>query len=174
MWYTIVDDNGEVEPIYRCDSKAGQHIVRSHKNDVLHMEWEPTWTESQQKQQILFKAVPASGSLDTTKIKECNKNIWSVVRHRFRPVTISLNSLMALLWRTIATSHITRCTTDTHLHTMTHSHLKSYVHMACANKSMDTCQLLLIRSFRHHLDTWMLLHSVLNINLRRNVYRIIL
>ena len=28
--YTIVDDNVEAAPIYRCNSKAGQHIVRPH------------------------------------------------------------------------------------------------------------------------------------------------
>ena len=69
MQYTIVDDNVEATPIYRCDSKAGQPIVKLHKNHVLHMEWEPTWMESQQKQQIQSKAVPASRSLDTTKIQ---------------------------------------------------------------------------------------------------------
>ena len=50
------------------------------------MEWEPTWMESQQKQQIPSRAVPASRSLDTTKIQECNKDIWSVVRLRFGPI----------------------------------------------------------------------------------------
>ena len=69
MQYTIVDDNVEVAPIYRCDSKAEQHIVRPHENHDLHMEWEPTWTESQQKQQFQSRAVPASRSLDTTKIQ---------------------------------------------------------------------------------------------------------
>ena len=68
MQYTIVDDNVEESPIYRCDSKAGQPIVGPYKNHDLHIEWEPTQTESQQKQQILSRAVPASGSLDTTKI----------------------------------------------------------------------------------------------------------
>ena len=37
MWYTIVDDNVEAAPIYRCDSKAGQPIVRPHKNNDLHI-----------------------------------------------------------------------------------------------------------------------------------------
>ena len=78
MQYTIVDDNVEAASIYRCDGKAGQPIVRPCENHVLHMEWEPTWTESQQKQQIQSKAVHASTSLDTTKIRECNKHIWSV------------------------------------------------------------------------------------------------
>ena len=70
MQYTIVDDNVEAAPIYRCDAKAGQPIARPCENNVLHMEWEPTWTESQQKQQIQSKAIPASGSLDTTKMQE--------------------------------------------------------------------------------------------------------
>ena len=45
--------------------KAGQPIIRPPKNHVLCMEWEPTWTESQQKQQTQSKAFPTSGSLDT-------------------------------------------------------------------------------------------------------------
>ena len=49
MWYTIVDDNVEAVPIYWCDNKAEQLIVRPHENHVLHMEQEPTWMESQQK-----------------------------------------------------------------------------------------------------------------------------
>ena len=68
-WYTIVDDNVEAAPIYRCDGKAGQPIVRPHENHDLHVKQEPTQTESQQKQQIQSRAVPASRSLDTTKIQ---------------------------------------------------------------------------------------------------------
>ena len=64
-----MDDNVEAAPIYRCDGKAGQPIVRPHENHVLCMDQEPTQTESQQKQQIQSKAVPASGLLDTTKIQ---------------------------------------------------------------------------------------------------------
>ena len=67
--YTIVDDNVEAAPIYRCDGKAGQPIVRPCENYVLHMGWEPTQTESQQKQQIQSKAVATSRSLDTTKMQ---------------------------------------------------------------------------------------------------------
>ena len=62
-----MDDNVEAAHIYRCNGKTGQPIVKSHENHVLHMEWEPTWMESQQKQQS--KAVPVSRSLDTTKIQ---------------------------------------------------------------------------------------------------------
>ena len=46
MGYTIVDDNVEGAPIYRCNGKAGQPIVRSHENHNLHIEWEPTRMES--------------------------------------------------------------------------------------------------------------------------------
>ena len=52
-WHTIVDDDVEAAHIYRCDGKAGQPIIRPHDNHDLHMEWEPTQMESQQKQQIL-------------------------------------------------------------------------------------------------------------------------
>ena len=69
MQHTVVDDNVEAAPIYRCDGKAGQPIVRPQKNHDLHIEWEPTQTESQQKQKISSRAVPTSGSLDNTKIQ---------------------------------------------------------------------------------------------------------
>ena len=61
-----MDDSVEAAPIYRCNGKAGQPIVRPHVNHELCIEWEPTQTESQQKKQTWSKAVPASGSLDTT------------------------------------------------------------------------------------------------------------
>ena len=69
MQYTIVDDNVEAAPNYRCNGRAEQPIVRPHNNHDLHIEWEPTWMESWQKQQIQSRAVPASRSLDTTKIQ---------------------------------------------------------------------------------------------------------
>ena len=43
--YTIVDDDGEAAPIYRCKSKA-QQPTRPHENHGLYMEHIPTWTES--------------------------------------------------------------------------------------------------------------------------------
>ena len=64
-----MNDNVEATPIYKCNGKAGQPIVRPHRNHVPCMEWEPTWTESQQKQQMQSKAVPASRSMDTTQIQ---------------------------------------------------------------------------------------------------------
>ena len=60
-----MDDNVVAAPIYRGNSKAGQPVIRPCKNHDLHMKWEPTWMESQQRQQPPLKAVPKSGSLDT-------------------------------------------------------------------------------------------------------------
>ena len=66
MQHTIVDDDDvEAAPIYWSDGKAGQPILRSHVNHDLHMKWEPTWMESQQKQQAPLEAVSKSRSLDT-------------------------------------------------------------------------------------------------------------
>ena len=45
MHYTIVDDDAEAAPIYRCDGKAKQP-TKPHENHDLHMAREPTWTES--------------------------------------------------------------------------------------------------------------------------------
>ena len=66
MQYTIVDDNVEAAPIYRCAGRAKHPIVRPCENHDLCSEQEHTWMESQQKQQTQSKGVPASGSLDTT------------------------------------------------------------------------------------------------------------
>ena len=73
MQYTIVDDDVEAAPIYRCDGKASQP-TRPHKNHSLHIEHMPTWMESQCKQQMQSLAVPAQGSLvNTSKIKGTQK-----------------------------------------------------------------------------------------------------
>ena len=48
-----MDDDIEAAPIYRCDGKAGQPIIRPYENHDLHMKWEPTWMESQQNQQAV-------------------------------------------------------------------------------------------------------------------------
>ena len=50
MRYTIVDDNVEVAPIYRCDGKEIQP-TRPHENHGLTIEHLPTQPESQCKQQ---------------------------------------------------------------------------------------------------------------------------
>ena len=69
MLDTIVDYKVEAAPIYRCNGKAGQPIVRHCENHDLCMEQEPTWTDSQQEKQTQSKGVPASGSLDTPIIQ---------------------------------------------------------------------------------------------------------
>ena len=62
MWYTIVDDNVEAAPIYRCDGKATQP-TRPHENHGLAIEHLPTQMESCCKQQLKSFAVPVQGSL---------------------------------------------------------------------------------------------------------------
>ena len=57
---TIVDDNVEVAPIYRCDGKATQP-TRPHENHGLAIEHLPTQTESCCKQQLKSFAVPVQG-----------------------------------------------------------------------------------------------------------------
>ena len=71
--YTIVGDDVEAAPIYRCDGKAS-HPARPHKNHGLHMEHIPTWIESQCKQQRQSLVVPAQGSLaNMSKIQGTQK-----------------------------------------------------------------------------------------------------
>ena len=65
MQCTIVDDDVEAAPIYRCNSKA-QQPTRPHENHGLHMEHIPTQMESQYKQQRQSLVVPAQGSLAIT------------------------------------------------------------------------------------------------------------
>ena len=62
MQYTIMDDNVEEAPIYRCKGKAPKP-TRPHKNHGLAIEHLPTWSESHQKLQLKSFAVPAQGSL---------------------------------------------------------------------------------------------------------------
>ena len=59
MQYTIVDDDVEAAPIYRCYGRA-QQPTRPCKNHGLHMEQVATWTESQQKQHAFINAVISS------------------------------------------------------------------------------------------------------------------
>ena len=62
MQYTIVDDNVEEAPIYRCEGKAPKP-TRPRENHGLAIEHLPTWLESHQKLQLKSFAVPAQGSL---------------------------------------------------------------------------------------------------------------
>ena len=59
-----MDDDVEAVPIYRSNGKARQPVIRPHENHDLHMKWEATRMESQQKQQTQLKAVPKVRSLD--------------------------------------------------------------------------------------------------------------
>ena len=63
MQYTIVDDNVEAAPIYRCNGKATKP-TRPCKNHGLAIEHLPTWSESHNKLQLKSFAVPTQGSLD--------------------------------------------------------------------------------------------------------------
>ena len=73
MPYTIVDDNVEVAPIYRCSGKEPQP-TRPRRNHGQAIEHLPTWPESQCKQQSKSFAVPVKGSLDkSSKIQGMQK-----------------------------------------------------------------------------------------------------
>ena len=63
MQYTIVDDNVEVAPIYRCSGKKSQP-TRPHENHGLAIECLPTWPGSQCKQQLKSFVVHVQGSLE--------------------------------------------------------------------------------------------------------------
>ena len=68
MQYTIVDDDVEVAPIYRCDGKVSPP-TRPH--EIEHL---PTWMESQCKQQSKSLVVPVHGSLEnSSKIQGTQK-----------------------------------------------------------------------------------------------------
>ena len=62
MQYTIVDDNVEVAPIYRCNGKAIKP-TRPCENHGLAIEHLPTQSESHGKLQSKSFAVSISGSL---------------------------------------------------------------------------------------------------------------
>ena len=62
MQYTIVDDNVEEAPVYRCKGKPPKP-TRLHENHGLAIEHLPTQSESHQKPQLKSFAVPAQGSL---------------------------------------------------------------------------------------------------------------
>ena len=71
--YTIVDNNVEVVPIYRCDGKESQP-TRPCENHGLAIEHLSTWPESQCKQQSKSLVVPVQGSLEkSSKIQGTQK-----------------------------------------------------------------------------------------------------
>ena len=73
MQYTIVDDDVEVAPIYRCDGKV-LPPTRPCENHGLAIEHLPTQMESQCKQQLKSLVVPVHGSLEnSSKIQGTQK-----------------------------------------------------------------------------------------------------
>ena len=74
MQYTIVDDNVEDAPIYRCAGKAPKP-TRPHENHGLAMEHVPTQSESLQKPQSKSFAVPAQGSLVNLPKSRGHRNV---------------------------------------------------------------------------------------------------
>ena len=73
MQYTIVDDDVETAPIYRCDGKV-LPPTRPCENHGLAIEHLPTWTESHCKQQSKSLVVPIHGSLEnSSKIQGTQK-----------------------------------------------------------------------------------------------------
>ena len=73
MQHTIVDDNVEEAPFYRCNGKV-LPPTKSHDNHGMAIEHLPTWTESQCKQQSKSLVVPVHGSLEkSSKIQRTQK-----------------------------------------------------------------------------------------------------
>ena len=65
MQYTIVDDDVEVAPIYRCNGKA-LPPTRPCENHGLAIEHLLTWLESRCKQQSKSLVVPVQGSSENS------------------------------------------------------------------------------------------------------------
>ena len=73
MQYTIVDDDVEVAPIYRCNGKA-LPPTGPCENHGLAIEHLPTQLKSQCKQQSKSLVVPVHGSLEnSSKIQGTQK-----------------------------------------------------------------------------------------------------
>ena len=73
MQYTIVDDDVEVASIYRHNGKL-LPPTRPRKNHSLAIEYLPTQTECQCKQQLKSLVVPVQGSLEnSSKIQGTQK-----------------------------------------------------------------------------------------------------
>ena len=73
MQYTIVDDDVEVAPIYRCNGKV-LPPTRPHENHGLAIEHLSTWMESQCKQLLKSLVVPVHESLEkSSKIQGTQK-----------------------------------------------------------------------------------------------------
>ena len=78
--YTIVNDDGEAAPFYRCDGKV-LLPTRPHKNHVLAIQHLPTWMESQCKQQSNSLVVPVQGLLENwSKIQGTQKCTYCLLQ----------------------------------------------------------------------------------------------
>ena len=89
MQYTIVDDNVEVAPVYKCDGKATQP-TRPHENHGLAIEHLPTWTES-------------CGKLQSSHLQSLFKDHWVNLQNPGMQGT-QLHITAQVMWR-----HIARC-----------------------------------------------------------------
>ena len=115
---------------------------------------------------------------------ECNKDIQPIVRLKFGPATKNPIQLDGFIWRTIATSHITSCTT---LHNNSLHFENAHAYGTCQlikghapvtldwiNQASlgprDTHYLILMGWSQTSLNTFTLLTSLLNINLRWNAH----
>ena len=72
--YTIVDNDVEVPPIYRCNGKDSQP-TRLHENHGLAIEHLPTQRESRCKQQSKSLVVPVQGSLENHPKSRGHRNV---------------------------------------------------------------------------------------------------
>ena len=88
MQYTIVDDDVEIAPIYRCNNKV-LPPTRPHENHGLAIEHLPTCTENQCKQQSKSLVVPVHGSLEKIIQNPGNTEmqVTSAARLRLAPHT---------------------------------------------------------------------------------------
>ena len=73
MQYTIVDYDGEVALIYRCNGKV-LPPTRPCENHGLAIEHLPTWMESRCKQQSKSLIVPVHGSLENSSKSREHRN----------------------------------------------------------------------------------------------------
>ena len=73
MQYTIMDDDVDAAPIYRCNGKV-LPPTRPYENHGLAIEHLSTQMESQCKQQLKLLVVPVHGSLEhSSKIQGTQK-----------------------------------------------------------------------------------------------------
>ena len=118
--------------------------------------------------------------IQISKSRECDKYIWFVVRLRIGPVAASVDRLIDLLWRTIATS----CsTTKSCVHPKSQSQnnstflslKKAHTEGMCPEIKGDTSlpSVQQFGSIKHHLDLFTLILSDTNINPAKYGYSII-